>query len=81
MKVEVRLFARARDLAGSDRVELDLPDGASVSTLRAALCEQYASMADLVPHLHVAIGQDYAGDEDVVPSDVEIACFPPVSGG
>jgi hypothetical protein len=31
MRVTVRLFAMLRQRAGSDRIELDLPDGARVS--------------------------------------------------
>ena len=37
MIVNVRLFAHARDLAGRDAIAVDLPDQATVSTLRAAI--------------------------------------------
>ena len=81
MNVEVRLFARARDLAGSDRVRLELPEGATISELRTALAEQYPALRPLVPMLHVAVGTEYAQDAGRIPAGAEVACFPPVSGG
>ncbi|HUG92794.1 MAG TPA: MoaD/ThiS family protein [Planctomycetaceae bacterium] len=81
MNVEVRLFARARDLAGADRVRVELPLAARVIDLRAALAEQFPGLRPLVPNLLVAVGTEYADDATAVGPDVEIACFPPVSGG
>lgn len=81
MNVSVQLFARARDLAGSERVMLDLPDGARVADLRAALAADHPGLRPLVPNLHVAVNQEYATDDSPVPADAEVACFPPVSGG
>ena len=37
MIVHVRLFARARDLAGTDVLRVELPDGATISDLRRRL--------------------------------------------
>ena len=34
MKITVQLFARARDLAGAERVELDLPASARIADVR-----------------------------------------------
>lgn len=81
MNVQVRLFARARDLAGSERVEVELPDAATVGDLRMALGEAFPSLRSLVPNLLVAIGNDYAPDAARIGTGAEIACFPPVSGG
>ncbi len=81
MKLEVRLFARARDAAGAERVTVDLPAEARVGDLRAALAAEYPRLAPLAPSLLVAVGNEYAGDQAVLGEDFEIACFPPVSGG
>ena len=81
MNVEVRLFARARDLAGSDCVQVELPAAARVIDLRAALAERCPALRPLVPNLLVAIGTEYADDATAVRPGAEIACFPPVSGG
>ena len=51
--VSVRLFAGLRERAGSDRVEVELPDGARVADLLAAM--------DVAPRsCVVAINREYA---------------------
>lgn len=81
MTLTVKLFARARDLAGSSTVTVTLPDAATVADLRCALAEQYPVLAPLTPHLLVAIGTDYAHDRTALSASADVACFPPVSGG
>ena len=81
MTARVLLFAKARDLAGRSEVVVSLPDGATVAELRQALGVVSPALLPLLPRLHVAINNNYASDSDPVPPDVEIACFPPVSGG
>ena len=81
MNVTVRLFARARDLAGAERVELQLSENATVADLRQALCRECPDLAPLAPHMLVAVGNDYADDKSAIPAGIELACFPPVSGG
>jgi molybdopterin converting factor small subunit len=81
MKLEIKMFARARDLAGAETVEIDLPEQARVSDLRAALGETMPQLRPLLPSLHVAMGTDYATDDTPIDASLEIACFPPVSGG
>ena len=45
MKVEVRLFAQARDAAGAERVTVELPEAARVGDLRAALAARWPEIA------------------------------------
>ena len=75
------VVARARELAGRDCLNVDLPTGATVADLKQTLGEQTPALRPLVPQLLVAIGADYATDEIVIPEGSEVACFPPVSGG
>jgi molybdopterin converting factor subunit 1 len=81
MNVPVRLFSRARDLAGADRVAVALPDGATVADLRRALAAAHPRLADLVGRCAVAVAAEFASETDVLPPDAEIALLPPVSGG
>ena len=81
MKVEVKLFARARDLAGAPQVTLELPDSGSVRDLRSALAADFPQLSPLVPNLLIAVNSEYVGDADLLAAGAEIACFPPVSGG
>ncbi len=81
MKVRVRLFAAARQAAGSDAVEVDLPPGATVADLRGRLAEQLPQLSALLSHVLFAVGMQYAGDSTPLPAGAEVACIPPVSGG
>lgn len=62
-------------------VELNLPEGATVADLKTELGQRCPELAPLSERLLVAVGQAYARDTDPLPAGVEIACFPPVSGG
>jgi molybdopterin synthase catalytic subunit len=76
MKVRIRLFAGLRERAGSDQVELDLPERARV---RDALDRLTAITSDLP--VVMAINQEYANEEAVLQAGDELALIPPVSGG
>ncbi len=81
MRIIVKLFAVARQLAETDAITVELPDGANVADLRAALPEQYPQLKGIVSQLKFAVNADYAADDCVLNEDQEIACIPPVSGG
>lgn len=81
MSVEVKLFAVARQLAGSDTIRIELREGATVAELRAALAQQYPDLANVLRHVMFALDADYASDDTVISPTAEIACIPPVSGG
>ena len=55
MTVRVRLFAMLRERAGSDSLELELPDGANVGDALAALAEVTAGITCVM-----AVNRDYA---------------------
>jgi len=81
MKVRVRLFAAARQAAGSDRVELELPDGATIGQLRHHLAGQFPQMSALTTQAMFAVDAEYAPDSREIPPEADVACIPPVSGG
>ena len=79
MDVAVRLFARAREVAGRDIITVALPDGATVGDLRRRLAEEHPRLAELVKRSALAVEQEFAKDEQAVRG--EVALLPPVSGG
>ncbi len=82
MKVQVRLFARARELAGRDALDFDLAPGATVADLRLRLEAQYPVLAEILRASVLAVGDDFAEAADtVIPPGTEVAVLPPVSGG
>ncbi len=81
MKIQVKLFAAAREALGSQTVCVDLPQSATAADLRAAIAAQCPVLDSTVRHWLLAINHQYANDTTVIPADAEIACIPPVSGG
>jgi len=81
VKVRVRLFAVAKQLAGTDEITLDVPEGTTLGKLRLALAAEVPAIASVLPHILFAVGSEYVGDESLVPASGELACIPPVSGG
>ena len=82
MTVTVKLFAILRERAGSDAVEIDLPEGATVKEALAALAER-AELTELLERMPVrmAVNRDYADPETALAEGDELALVPPVSGG
>ena len=76
MRVVVRLFAGLREQAGTGRRELELPDGASVAEVWAAL-----DLGDEPAGLLYAVNMQYAGRDLRLDEGDEVALIPPVSGG
>jgi len=81
VKVRVRVFALARQVAGCDAVEIELAEGATVAALRRELAARLPQLSGLVRQLTFAIDAQYVADDAVVLPGSEVACIPPVSGG
>jgi molybdopterin converting factor subunit 1 len=81
MILHVRLFARARDLAGADTLRVELPDGATVSDLSRRLTADYPALAGLLQRCAIAVDGDFADDACILAENAEVAVLPPVSGG
>jgi molybdopterin converting factor subunit 1 len=79
--MKVRLFARARDLAGADCLDVELPSGATVGELRRRIAQDYPALAGLLARSALAVNDDFADDGLTVPVGAEVALLPPVSGG
>jgi molybdenum cofactor cytidylyltransferase len=80
-RVNVRLFALARDRAARSEVEIELLSGSRVADLRAALIEQLPALLPLLPTVMIAVDEEYAGDDVPITPASRLAVIPPVSGG
>jgi molybdopterin converting factor subunit 1 len=81
MRITVQLFARAKDLAGTDRLELELSAGASVNELRQQLAKQWPALANLLARCAIAVNEEFTDDRGSLRESDAIAILPPVSGG
>ena len=81
MRVKVLCFAWAREVTGEDEIELEIPEGGTVSELRARLEEKYPVFANRMESIAVSVNQEFAGDARGISAGDELALIPPISGG
>jgi sulfur-carrier protein len=75
----IRLFAGAREAAGTDR---DTLEGATVrAVLDAAVARYGEGFAAVLGSCRVWVNGEPADADDVVEANDEVAVLPPVSGG
>jgi molybdopterin synthase catalytic subunit len=76
MTVRVRLFAVLRERAGTDHIDLELPEGARVADALDALADVAGGLTCVM-----AVNREYADADHVLSRGDELALIPPVSGG
>lgn len=81
MKIQLRLFARAKELAQTDVLRLELPADATIGDLRRQVAEAYPHLKNLLERSALAVHDEFAEDTLVLSADAEVALLPPVSGG
>jgi molybdopterin synthase catalytic subunit len=81
MRVDVRLFARYREAAGRDRIEIELAAGGTVEAAWEAVVHRLPALSPYRPFTLFAVGHDYVEPEHSLRADDELCLFPPVSGG
>jgi molybdenum cofactor biosynthesis protein MoaC/molybdopterin converting factor subunit 1 len=82
MIVAVRLFAILRERAGRERVELELPQGATVAQALQALArvQGLEGVLERLP-VQLAVNREYASAQTRLQPEDELALIPPLSGG
>jgi molybdopterin synthase sulfur carrier subunit len=81
MKVRVRFFSYFRDLAGSEEIMEDLPEGQSVSDLLVRVARRFPKLEKARGCALAAVGLDYAPRDQQLRDGDEVSLFPPVQGG
>ncbi len=83
--IEVRYFARLREVLGTDAESLSLPlnvrDVAGLTAYLQGRGEVWARELGVGRAFRVAVNQDMAAPDSVLRDGDEIAFFPPVTGG
>ena len=81
MRVGVRLFARYREAAGQERLDVDVPDGGTVEAAWSAVVDRHPALAQYRSFTLFAVGHEYVTAEHRLAPGDELCLFPPVSGG
>jgi MoaE-MoaD fusion protein len=81
VRIGVRLFARYREAAGRERLEVELPDGGTVEAAWSAVVDRHPQLTPYRPFTLFAVGDEYVDAEHRLEPSDELCLFPPVSGG
>lgn len=81
MRLTVLYFAAARERAGREGEPLEVASGLTVRELTAQLAQLHPPLGPLLPHLRVAVNQEFVPPDSVIPDGAEVALIPPVAGG
>ncbi len=81
MIVHLRFFASLRERVRCSEADRQLPEGASVEDLWAALCTDHPQLKELGASVTFAVNREYVKRDHVLAPGDEIALIPPVSGG
>lgn len=81
MKIEVLLFAAARDVFGGSKIDVELAVDATVAVLKTELARLVPAGKDVIGQCAISVDHQYATDETMIKTGQEVAVIPPVSGG
>lgn len=81
MRVEITLFAAARELAGAETVTIDVPLDAIAATVLQTLANQHPRLRELLPACRLAVDLRFVPPDEPIAGGQQVALIPPVSGG
>ena len=81
IRVKVKFFAVARDIAGMDETVLTVPPGSTPAAVLASLEKAFPRFREWKGVIRLALNYEYAADNAILNDQDEIAVIPPVSGG
>ncbi len=81
MDYTILFFANIKDLTGTSKTTLSLPENTSVAEFKKILSSSFPVIEGFMENLLISVNQEFVFNEDIIPQEAEIAVFPPVSGG
>ncbi len=81
MKVRVKLFSVARDLAGFSELVVDLGRNPRAGAVLEYLSEHNPEFSGWRPSIRIAVNEEYVPSDYALNEGDEVAVIPPVSGG
>lgn len=81
MKITVLFFADLKTIAGKNRFSVTIPTHTRIRDLKTLLIVEIPELEDGLSTALAAINRDFAGDDEEIPADAEVAFFPPMRGG
>ena len=81
ISINVKLFAMARDLAGTGETTLSLEEGVAASRVLDYFVHRNPKFSHWRDHIRIAVNSEYVDQNYPLHDGDEVAIIPPVSGG
>ena len=81
MLIRTRFFASHREHLGTDRLEIDLPEDATVADLVERIVELFPAVGPAFRSARFAVNRVYLPASTILHAGDEVAFIPPVAGG
>lgn len=81
MITRVLFFSVLRDITGSEEINWQMPEGATVADLLENLYRRWPKLGEWDASLLVAVNQTYVKRTELLLPQCEVALMPPVQGG
>jgi len=79
--VIVNLYYHLKEKAGTNSIQIEIPDTATMKDLKKLLIENYPALESQLDNILMLINQKIALDEDMIPKEARISFFTPIGGG
>lgn len=81
MQIKIRYFASLREITGLGEEQLEIPEGATVETVRDALSARYPALQAILSRCIYAVNRVYVKAETPLKAQDEMVFIPPMGGG
>lgn len=82
IKISVSFFVHLKEKAGTERIELEVPQGTTVADLKKILKERFPALGPQLFKVLVLVNRkNITLDEQILPDGADVAFLPPLSGG
>ena len=81
MRIQVKLFAAAREIVGQGEVAIELKEGSTVGDLMEGIFSRYPGLEGMAGSLVFAVNRELAEWGVGLQDGDEVGVIPPVSGG
>ncbi len=81
-KISIRLYANLKEKAGTNLIEMNIPEGCTVGELKNRMKKAYPPLGPQLANVVVLINKHHIFlDADVIPLHAEVTFLPPIAGG
>jgi molybdopterin converting factor small subunit len=80
-KITVNLYYHLKDKAGTNLINLEVPDNSTIKELKIILVKTYPALQSQLDNIMTLINQKIAVDEDKIPLNAQVSFLTPIGGG